>query len=239
VARPAAPAAAAVIIRSMSREIRATRFARRSAPALAVAMGALVFLSGCAPRCAEAFGTPDPDEPLVDLARVDPRIILDLRYATENNFLGRKLYPAARCLLRESVAHRLRRVQDDLEARGLGLKVFDGYRPLSVQRKMWAVMPDPTYVADPAKGSRHNRGAAVDLTLVDAAGNELPMPSEFDEFTERSHRDYAGGTEEERRDRRTLQDAMERHGFTGLDSEWWHFDAPGWAHYPISDQPLE
>lgn len=202
-------------------------------------MGALVFLSGCAPRRADAFGTPRPDEPLVDLARVDPRIVLDLRYATENNFLGRKLYPVARCLLRESVAHRLRRVQDDLEAQGLGLKVFDGYRPLSVQKKMWEVMPDPTYVADPAKGSRHNRGAAVDLTLVDAAGNELPMPSEFDEFTERAHRDYAGGTDEQRRNRRILQDAMERHGFTGLDSEWWHFDAPGWTSYPVLDQPLE
>jgi len=145
----------------------------------------------------------------------------------------------ARCLLRESVAHRLSRVQDDLEARGLGLKVFDGYRPLSVQRRMWAVLPDPEYVADPAKGSRHNRGAAVDVTLVDTRGRELPMPSAFDEFSERAHRDYAGGTAEQRRNRRVLQEAMERHGFSGLDSEWWHFDAPGWRQYPVLDQPLE
>jgi D-alanyl-D-alanine dipeptidase len=202
-------------------------------------MGSLVFLSGCAVRRPPARGTPSPDEPLVDLARIDPRIILDLRYATSNNFLGRRLYPVARCLLRESVARRLRRVQDDLEARGLGLKVFDGYRPLFVQKKMWQVMPDPRYVADPARGSRHNRGAAVDVTLVDSEGNELPMPSDFDEFSERAHRDYVGGTEEQRRNRRLLQDAMERQGFSGLDSEWWHFDAPGWESYPVVDHPLD
>jgi D-alanyl-D-alanine dipeptidase len=202
-------------------------------------MGSLVFLSGCAVRRPSAWGTPSPDEPLVDLAQVDPRIILDLRYATPNNFLGRRLYPVARCLLRESVAHRLRRVQNDLEARGLGLKVLDGYRPLFVQKKMWQVMPDPRYVADPARGSRHNRGAAVDVTLVDSEGNELPMPSDFDEFSERAHRDYVGGTEEQRRNRRLLQDAMERQGFSGLDSEWWHFDAPGWESYPVVDHPLD
>ncbi|UCG16120.1 MAG: M15 family metallopeptidase [Phycisphaerales bacterium] len=206
---------------------------------LAAAIVLPAVAAGCSQVRPEAGQAVCADEPLVDLADVAPRIVLDLRYATADNFLRQKLYPVARCLLRESVADRLRRVQDDLEVKGLGLKVFDGYRPLSVQRRMWGVFPDPKYVADPARGSRHNRGAAVDVTLVDAKGRELPMPSAFDEFSERAHRNYAGGTAEQRRNRRVLEDAMERHGFSGLDSEWWHFDAPGWQHYTILDQPLE
>lgn len=178
-------------------------------------------------------------EPLVDVAQVDPRIIIDIKYATADNFMGRPLYPANRCLLRESVAQRLVRVQDDLAGRGYGLKVHDGYRPPSVQKLMWEVLPDPRYVADPATGSRHNRGAAVDVTLVDAGGRELPMPSGYDEFTERAHRTYEGGTTEARRNRDLLIEAMERHGFKGLQSEWWHFDAPGWKRYPVLDVPLE
>lgn len=178
-------------------------------------------------------------EPLVDVAAVDSRILVDIKYATPDNFMGRVLYPVNRCLLRESVARRLSRVQDDLAERGLGLKIYDGYRPLSVQKLMWEVMPDPRYVADPAKGSRHNRGAAVDVTLVDARGCELPMPSAYDEFSERAHRDFAGEGVEARHNRDTLIAAMERRGFTVLGSEWWHFDAPGWAQYAVMDVPLD
>ena len=112
---------------------------------------------------------------LVDVKRMIPGIVLDIRYATTNNFTGQKLYPAARCCLRREAAVNLKAVQQELHAMGLGLKVFDGYRPLSVQKKMWAVYPNPGYVADPAKGSRHNRGAAVDLTLVKLDGSELPI----------------------------------------------------------------
>lgn len=177
-------------------------------------------------------------EPLVDIAEVDPRIIVDVKYATADNFMGRPLYPANRCLLRESVARRLSRVQDDLARRGRGLRIHDGYRPLSVQKLMWSVLPDERYVADPAKGSRHNRGAAVDVTLVDAKGRDLPMPCPYDEFTPRAHHVYDGGTEEERRNRNLLIAAMERQGFRGLETEWWHFDAPGWRDYDILDVPL-
>ncbi|HAA29331.1 MAG TPA: peptidase M15, partial [Cyanobacteria bacterium UBA8553] len=127
---------------------------------------------------------------LIDIRSVNNKIALDIRYATENNFLKRKLYPVARCVLRGAAVKPLLQVQDDLAKQGLGLKVYDCYRPLSIQKQMWAVMPNPNYVADPAKGSRHNRGAAVDLTLVDRNGKELEMPSGFDEFTQRSHRNY-------------------------------------------------
>jgi D-alanyl-D-alanine dipeptidase len=177
-------------------------------------------------------------EPLVDIADMDSRIVVEIKYATADNFMGRPLYPANRCLLRESVARRLSRVQDDLAERGRGLKIHDGYRPLSVQKLMWEVLPDERYVANPAKGSRHNRGAAVDVTLVDAWGRELPMPCPYDEFSPRAHRTYAAASLAERRNRDLLIEAMERRGFRGLDTEWWHFDAPGWQQYAVLDVPL-
>lgn len=182
---------------------------------------------------------PAAEEPLVDLASVAPQVVIDVRYATENNFMRKRLYPAARVLLRESVARRLARVQEELAGMGLGLKVFDGYRPLSVQRQMWAMLPDPNYVADPAKGSRHNRGAAVDVTLVDAEGRELEMPSAYDEFSASAHVDYAGGSEAARKNRDLLVRIMHKHGFTVLKTEWWHFDAPGWRNYSVLDIPLD
>lgn len=175
---------------------------------------------------------------LVDVLTVAPRLRLDIRYATAHNFTRHRLYARARCLLQAPVAARLAAVQRELEARGLGLLVFDCYRPRSVQRRMWQLVPDERYVSDPAKGSRHNRGAAVDLTLTDARGRPLPMPSPYDDFTPRAHRDFAGGTPEQRRNRALLEAAMTRHGFLPLPTEWWHFDAPDWATYPLVDDPL-
>ena len=113
------------------------------------------------------------DERLVNIEALIPGIRLDIRYATVNNFTQRKLYPIARCYLRKRVAERLAEVQQELQAQGLGLKAFDCYRPLSIQKQLWALLPDERYVIDPRKGSRHNRGAAVDVTLVDVKGNEL------------------------------------------------------------------
>lgn len=199
------------------------------------AFATLALFGGCA--AIEEMGV-RADEPLVDIQRVDPRIQIDIRYATSSNFMHRPLYPVARCLLRESVARRLSRVQEDLSKTGLGLKIHDGYRPLSIQRQMWAVMPDDRYVADPAKGSRHNRGAAVDVTLVDSSGRELEMPSGYDEFSERAHLDYQGGTTSALKNRDRLVRAMRRRGFTPLATEWWHYDAPGWRKYPLLDVPL-
>ncbi|MBE9012250.1 M15 family metallopeptidase [Pseudanabaenaceae cyanobacterium LEGE 13415] len=175
---------------------------------------------------------------LVDIRSINPRIALDIRYATTNNFVKQKLYPQARCILRASVAQQLSQVQTDLETRGLGLKVYDCYRPLSVQKRLWEIKPDPDYVANPANGSRHNRGAAVDLTLVDRSGKELPMPTAFDEFGDRANRSYTNLPAQVLKNRQLLEDAMVRAGFIPLSTEWWHFDGRGWQNFSIRDVPF-
>ncbi len=175
------------------------------------------------------------DARLIDIRTVNTGIVLDMRYATENNFLKRKVYPVARCVLRGAAARRLSQVQEDLEKKGLGLKVYDCYRPLSVQKLMWQVMPDSRYVANPAKGSRHNRGAAVDLTLVDRNGKELEMPTGFDDFTVRAHRNYSGASAQAKKNSKQLEDTMKKYGFIPISTEWWHFDAPGWDNFAILD----
>ncbi|MGZ5493264.1 MAG: M15 family metallopeptidase [Thermoanaerobaculia bacterium] len=138
----------------------------------------------------------DPDKRLVDLQSLIPGIVLDIRYATTNNFMHQQLYPAAKAYLRHPAAVALRDIQNELAKDNLGLKIFDAYRPYSVTEKMWEPIRNPDFVADPAKGSRHNRGAAVDLTIIDlSTGNELPMPSDYDEFTPRASHDYGGAPE--------------------------------------------
>lgn len=170
---------------------------------------------------------------LVDLQKVIPTIKLDIRYATINNFTGKKVYPIAKCFLQEPVALALKQVQEELAPFGLSLKVFDGYRPLSVQYIFWQLVPDEHYVADPKKGSRHNRGCAVDLTFVKLDGTEIFMPTDFDDFTERAHSDYMQLPAEAIKNRALLRTVMERHGFTVLATEWWHFDYKGWEQYPV------
>lgn len=172
---------------------------------------------------------------LIDISKVNSKIALDIRYATTNNFLKRKIYPVGRCVLRGAAATRLSQVQTELSKNGLGLKVYDCYRPLSVQKQMWQVMPDSRFVANPALGSRHNRGAAVDLTLIDRNGKELEMPTGYDDFTEKAYGDYSGGSVQSRKNRQILQDAMKKAGFIPLATEWWHFDAPGWDKFSILD----
>ena len=167
-----------------------------------------------------------------------PGISVEVRYATADNFMKETLYPEARCLLRRETAAKLARVQKRLESQGLSLKIFDAYRPLSVQKKMWAKFPLEGYVANPAKGSNHNRGAAVDVTLTEKDGKEFLMPSAYDEFSERAHADYAGGTEPERKNRRILKEAMEAEGFAGISTEWWHFDDKEAKNYPVLDLPF-
>lgn len=176
---------------------------------------------------------------LVELKDIDPTIVVDLKYATADNFMKEVLYRDARCFLQPEVAARLVRVQKRLRLEGKGLKIYDGYRPLAVQKRMFARFPHPGFVADPAKGSNHNRGAAVDAGLVDAEGRDLAMPSAYDEFSERSHIAYAGGTDAERMNRRLLQDAMQAEGFKPLESEWWHYDDPDCKTYPVLDIPIE
>lgn len=172
---------------------------------------------------------------LVDLKSFDPTLVIEAKYSTNDNFFGRRIYPENRVFLEESAARHLKAVQQRLRKRGMGLKVFDGYRPHRVQFRFWELVPDPRYVADPKKGSRHNRGAAVDVTLVDLAGNELPMPTEYDDFTEKAHHDYVRLRPDRRTNRQILRDAMLAEGFEPLATEWWHYDAPGWRELPIFD----
>ncbi len=175
---------------------------------------------------------------MVDVQQAVPGISVDIRYATSDNFMKEVLYPEARCLLRREVAEKIARVQQQLQQQGFSLKIFDAYRPLSVQKKMWAKFPLEGYVANPAKGSNHNRGAAVDVTLLDNKGKELPMPSAYDEFSERAHTNYQGSTQAERRHSQILRQAMQKEGFVGISTEWWHFDDADAKKYPVLDYPF-
>ncbi|MES2344667.1 MAG: M15 family metallopeptidase [Chlamydiota bacterium] len=175
----------------------------------------------------------------VELAKVSPRILMDIRYATDDNFMGKALYPVSKCYVRKKVAEKLHRIQEHLEKRELGLKVWDGYRPLSVQKLFWDLLPDNRYIANPATGSKHNRGAAVDVTLVDAYGKELIMPTLFDTFSEKAHRSCMDLPEEALKNRNLLEMMMAEEGFIGLPTEWWHFDDADWKSYPIEDLSLE
>ena len=173
---------------------------------------------------------------LVELVKLDPTLRLDIRYATSNNFVGRPVYDEARAFLQRPAAEALARVNRSLRKQGFGLVIFDGYRPWHVTKLFWDVTPEERkiFVADPSRGSRHNRGCAVDLTLFDLrTGKEVSMPSEYDEMTERSHIDYEGGTPEQRRLRRLLRLAMETECFSVYDPEWWHYDYRDWKEYPI------
>jgi len=172
---------------------------------------------------------------LVKVLEVIPGIAQELIYATKNNFTGTPVYPPiATAYLCLAPAQRLKRVQEALKERGLALKIWDAYRPHSVQKIFWERLPDPRYVGDPAKGSKHNRGAAVDLTLIDLLGNELSMQSTFDDFSERAHRSTSHCPNVQ-----ILTDAMVKAGFLIYESEWWHFEDPNWANYPILDIPFE
>jgi D-alanyl-D-alanine dipeptidase len=176
----------------------------------------------------------DPD--LVDLATLDPTIRFDIRYSTTNNFMGAAFYDEPRAFLQRPAAEALLRVHRRLAAEGLGLLVFDAYRPWYVTWMFWHATPadQKMFVASPSIGSRHNRGAAVDLTLYDIeTGEPLPMPSGYDEFSPRAYPDYPGGTSEERHNRERLRRAMEAEGFRVYHAEWWHFDHRDWRSYPI------
>lgn len=183
------------------------------------------------------FRTPE----LVELIKLDPTIKLDIRYATKNNFLGKPVYKQKRAFLQRPAAEALVRVNQALRKQGYGLVVFDGYRPWSVTKAFWdATAADKKiFVADPRKGSRHNRGSAVDLSLFDLKTGELvKMPGEYDEMTERSHVNYECATPEARRFREMLRAAMEAEGFLIYEPEWWHYDYKDWQAYPILDVPF-
>src|SRR5262249_20202995 len=175
---------------------------------------------------------------LVEIALLDPALRLDIRYATTNNFMHRPMYAQARAFLQRPAADALLRAHRSLQPKSYGLLIFDGYRPWAVTKKFWdAATPAQRaveFVANPQRGSRHNRGCAVDLTLYDLkTGREVEMPSAYDEFSERAYPNYTGGSEEARARRDLLRAAMEAQGFTVFPVEWWHFDYRDWQEYRI------
>jgi zinc D-Ala-D-Ala dipeptidase len=179
---------------------------------------------------------------LVELSKLDPTIKLDIRYATDLNFLSTPMYSQARAFMQRPAAEALVRAHQALKAKGYGLLIHDAYRPWYVTKMFWEATPEDKkiFVADPKDGSRHNRGCAVDLTLYDLrTGKPVTMPSLYDEMSRRAYADYPGGTEEERQHRALLRTAMEAEGFTVYPQEWWHFDYKDWRHYPIMNVRFE
>ena len=172
---------------------------------------------------------------LVDIKEVNRRIVVDMKYASEDNFTKKKLYDSNTCFLRKSTAVKLDAVQKELERMNLGLKVWDCYRPLAVQRIFWAILPDERYVANPETGSRHNRASAVDLTLVDSQGKDVQMPTGFDDFSPRADHGYQDLPDQVIRNRELLKGLMEKTGFISLPEEWWHYDDDKWVQFDLMD----
>lgn len=182
------------------------------------------------------FETEPRDTVLVRIHDVVPDLLTDVRYATADNFTKRVLYTSDTLYARRAMAEKLAVAQQVARAQGLQLKVYDAYRPLSIQRLMWSFVPDERYVADPAKGSRHNRGCAVDLTLCDSTGAELDMGTGYDEFTERAAATFTDLPEHVLANRRLLDRIMNDAGFDVLPSEWWHYDLRGWESFAILNE---
>ena len=190
------------------------------------------------PPEAGQFRSPD----LVELVKLDPAIKLDIRYATKDNFLSTPMYSQARAFLQRPAAEALARANRKLHAEGYGVLIHDAYRPWYVTKMFWDATPDDKkiFVANPATGSKHNRGCAVDLSIYDLkTGREVSMPSVYDEMTERAFADYPGGTVQERQHRAILRRAMESEGFLVYPNEWWHFDYKDWKQYPIMNVRFE
>ena len=182
----------------------------------------------------------NPMQQLVNLANFIPMLTLDIRYATTNNFLGEPVYPSAKAYLNLAAARALKEVQEDLHHKGLGLKIFDAYRPYQVTVLFYEKVKDTVYVASPYRGSRHNRGAAVDLTLIDlSSGEELQMPTPFDDFSKKAHTNYSELPPGVIRNRELLKSVMVKHGFEVYPDEWWHYDYKGWKGHPLYDLSFE
>jgi zinc D-Ala-D-Ala dipeptidase len=176
------------------------------------------------------------DSAFINLSEISPDFLYDLKYATEDNFLKEKVYECDECYLRYSIALALIKANEQLLKKGYRLKLYDCYRPLSVQKKMWEIKPDKNYVANPyTSGSQHNRGVAVDLTIVDSTGKELDMGTPFDYFGIESHYNHQNLKDEVKANRLLLRNTMEHAGFKGIKTEWWHFSL---GYYSVSDKIL-
>ena len=181
-----------------------------------------------------------PKKELIDLQKFIPGLVLDIRYATTNNFTKEKIYNLSKAYARKPVAESLKKVQEELNKKGLGIKIFDAYRPYKATVKFYEVYHDTTYVASPYRGSRHNRGCALDLTIIDLkTGDELKMPTEYDSFKKEAWPSTPVKDPQVRANRAMLIDVMERNGFKVNSSEWWHYDFKGWKNYEVLDIDFE
>jgi D-alanyl-D-alanine dipeptidase len=182
----------------------------------------------------------NPEKELVDLEKFIPNIILDVRYATTNNFTKEKIYNLAKTYARKPVADALKKAQTEFNTFGYGIKIFDAYRPYSATVKFYEVYRDTTYVASPYKGSRHNRGCAIDMTLVDLkTGKDLPMPTEYDSFKKEAWPSTPVKDPIIKKNRDLIISVMQKHGFKVNSSEWWHFDFIGWQKFEVMDIQFE
>lgn len=182
----------------------------------------------------------DKNKELVEIKKWIPNIKLDIRYATKNNFAKIPVYKQAKAFARLPVVEALRNVQNELNKSGIGLKIFDGYRPYSVTVKFYELASDKNFVANPKDGSRHNRGCAIDLTLINLkTGKELEMPTPYDSFAPEAAANYEKLSEQVLKNRALLINTMEKNGFKVLSNEWWHFDFNGWKNFELMDIPFE
>jgi D-alanyl-D-alanine dipeptidase len=181
----------------------------------------------------------EPNKRLVEISKVIPGIQLDIKYATTDNFMHRAMYNQPRAFARAPVAEALKQVQAELKTKGLGLKIYDAYRPYAVTVDFFKMTPDTNFVANPKYGSKHNRGCAIDLSVIDLkTGKELNMPTPFDSFSRKAAAAYTDLPANQLQNRALLKAVMEAHGFTELKTEWWHFDFNGWQQYELLDVPF-
>ncbi len=183
----------------------------------------------------------NPGKAMVNLKKIIPTLIFDLRYACTNNFMKQKLYPPIKTTyLRSTAAEKLAAVQMELDKSGYGLKIFDAYRPYSITERLWEPVQDDRYAADPKKGSGHNRGIAVDLTIINLKDkSELDMGTGFDNFSDTAHHAFKNLPEQILRNRTLLKTVMEKHGFVALDTEWWHYYLPNSKEFELMDIPFK
>ncbi len=182
----------------------------------------------------------DSNNALIEIKSRIPNIVLDIRYATTNNFLKKVFYKQAKAFARLPVVLALQKAQAELNAQGIGIKIYDGYRPYAVTVQFYESFPDSLYVASPWSGSRHNRGCALDMTLVNLkTGKELKMPTPYDSSIEASWADAPVKNKRALKNRELMKSVMTKYGFTVEPSEWWHYNYNGWAAYPLMDIPFE
>jgi D-alanyl-D-alanine dipeptidase len=182
----------------------------------------------------------DKQKELVDLEKFVPGLVMDIRYATTNNFTGEKIYNMAKAYARRPVAESLKKIQEELKSQGLGIKMFDAYRPYKGTVRFYEVYKDTTYVASPYRGSRHNRGCALDLTVIDhKTGEELKMPTGYDSFKKEAWPSTPVSDPLIRKNRQLLIDVMQKYGFKVNGSEWWHYDFIGWRNFEVMDIDFE